>query len=90
MATLPQCDFNFGDIVVVRSTSEYAEDFPETFHITGLSWQFGRTFPLGDEVVNITLTPTDGLRDAGSDGFTDEELRLATESEIAANRRGPE
>lgn len=87
MPDIPECEFKFGDNVVVRSSHKYAEDYPEVFLVAGLDWHLARNRPVPTDQVNITLIPLEDLNDGGADGFTSDDLRHAHEEEVVQNRR---
>lgn len=87
---IPSCEFPFGAKVVVKHTHKYSGDFPEVFVISGIEWHHSSTRwrSVENDQANITLIPQSDLKDGGTDGFTPDDLRLATDQEIADDRRG--
>lgn len=84
---LPSCELKFGDVVCVKKDAKYAADFPEVFVVSGLSWHCGAGHCVSREKVNVCILPRTSLNEGGTDGFTEDDLRPATEQEIANNRR---
>jgi len=84
---MPTTDLSLGQHVVVCTGAPYANDFPEVFVIAGIDWHAARPRPVAADQINVTILPTTNLEEGGTDGFVPEDLRLATEDEISANRR---
>lgn len=82
-------NFHIGSFVVVTTTCDNHADFPEVARVTGIEWLPTCAWLVPQDQLNITIRPANDLKDGGADGFTPENLRLATADEIATGRRNP-